>query len=164
MNLVNRSYKLIDRDSLSEKEYSKYLNKYPLLGRENLYVLNKPSKKDIKELDSVLAKAILIVWGIEQGDAEQGLSKHFEGLPEGIEPFEALKNLPNEQLETIKAKIDEQFGKMPESLITQSAINFIKMEYEIIGVNIQRNQSNYILYIGGIMLLIALLSRLPLYL
>ncbi|MFY9427354.1 MAG: ABC transporter ATP-binding protein [Caldicoprobacterales bacterium] len=158
MNLVNRSYKLIDRDSLSEKEYSKYLNKYPLLGRENLYVLNKPSKKDIKELDSVLAKAILIVWGIEQGDAEQGLSKHFEGLPEGIEPFEALKNLPNEQLETIKAKIDEQFGKMPESLITQSAINFIKMEYEIIGVNIQRNQSNYILYIGGIMLLIALLS------
>ncbi|MGB4479916.1 MAG: ABC transporter ATP-binding protein [Caldicoprobacterales bacterium] len=158
MNLVNRSYKLIDRDSLSEKEYSKYLNKYPLLGRENLYVLNKPSKKDIKELDSVLAKAILIVWGIEQGDAEQGLSKHFEGLPEGIEPFEALKNLPNEQLETIKAKIDEQFGKMLESLITQSAINFIKMEYEIIGVNIQRNQSNYILYIGGIMLLIALLS------
>ncbi|MFY9295815.1 MAG: ABC transporter ATP-binding protein [Caldicoprobacterales bacterium] len=158
MNLVNRSYKLIDRDSLSEKEYSKYLNKYPLLGRENLYVLNKPSKKDIKELDSVLAKAILIVWGIEQGDAEQGLSKHFEDLPEGIEPFEALKNLPNEQLETIKAKIDEQFGKMPESLITQSAINFIKMEYEIIGVNIQRNQSNYILYIGGIMLLIALLS------
>ena len=43
-------------------------------------------------------------------------------------------------------------------MITQSAINFISLEYEAIGVDIHKEQSNYVLKIGGIMLLIALLA------
>ena len=156
-SLVDNSYKLISKGDLSDKEYRKYLKKYPALENEDLYLLNTSSKEDIEELNSFLDKVMLMVWGIEHG-AEQGFAPSFGNLPEGVDPFEAIKDLPKEQLHAMKSMIDEKFNSMPDSMITQSAINFIKDEYEAIGVDIRKSQSNYILYIGGIMLGIALLS------
>ena len=47
---------------------------------------------------------------------------------------------------------------LPENMISQSATNYIKAEYKTIGIDISKTQSSYILSIGGIMLLIALLG------
>ena len=155
--LVESHYKLIGRENLTKEEYEKYLEKYPVLERENLYILDKSLKADNEELSKVLERAILIVLGIEGGTEE----KHFPSfgdLPEGIDPFELLISLSERELNIIREKIDEQFEIMPESIITQSAIHFLRSEYQAIGINIQENQSNYILYIGGIMLIIALVS------
>lgn len=156
--LVDRSYRSIDRNTHTEKEYKKYLKMYPNLEKESLFILDATSKADIDEMNSFLSRAILIVWGIEQGKMEGMPPSSFKELPKGVDLFEALKALPEEQLEGIRQMADKQFEKMPEAMITQSAINFIKSEYEAIGLNIQKGQSNYILSIGGIMLLIALLS------
>ena len=155
--LINNSYRLISKGNINEEEYKKYLKEYPILETESLYILDTSSQRDIEELNNILAKALLIVWGIEQG-AEQNALPFIENLPEGIDPFEMINNLPKEQLKAIRAKIDDQFKMMPESIITQSAINFIRAEYEDIGVNIRQSQLGYIIYVGSIMLLIALLS------
>jgi ATP-binding cassette subfamily B protein len=82
----------------------------------------------------------------------------FANFPEGTDPFVLLEDLPKEQLDGMKIKIDEQFKNLPENMVTQSAINYIRSEYEAIGIKIEKTQSNYILYIGGIMILIALLG------
>ncbi|WP_352418979.1 ABC transporter ATP-binding protein [Proteiniborus sp.] len=162
-NLVNNSYKLINKDNLTEKEYERYLKKYPAIENESLYILNTDLKEDIEEMNSFLGKALLIVAGIEDG-APQGVSagnvenNPFANFPEGADPFMVLKNAPKEQIATLKVQIDEQFKGLPETMITQSAISYIKNQYEDMGADIKKTQSNYIFYIGGIMILISLVS------
>ncbi len=161
--LVDNSYKLISKENLTQEEYNSYSKKYPSLEKENLYILNTDSKEEIENMNSFLGKAMLTVLGIEKG-APQGVAavegnnieNPFANFPEGTDPFMVLKGLPKEQLDEIKTKIDEQFKNLPENMITQSSINYIKTEYEAIGIKVEKTQSNYILYIGGIMILIAL--------
>lgn len=161
--LVDNSYRLINKENLSEKEYKEFIKKYPAFKKESLYILNTDSKEDIEKINSFLGKAMLIVGGIEKG-APQGVSAEnmknnpFAKLPKGTDPFMVLKNLSKEQIDALKVQIDEQFKGLPETMITQSATNYIKTQYEDIGLNTKKTQSNYIIYIGGIMLLISLIS------
>lgn len=120
-NLLYSSYRLINKEDLTEREYKDFVNKYPLLEKEELYILNTKSKEDIEKMNSFLGKPMLIIWGIENG-----------------------ASLP--------------FANLPETMINQSATNYIKSEYETIGINMRKTQSNYILYTGGVMLFIAFLS------
>ncbi len=167
ISLLNSNYTLIDRENLTEKEYKKYIGKYPTLENENLYILNKNSQEYIDEMNSFLGKAIIIVSGIENG-APIGIGKSdeanredfFGNIPEGMDPFVALKNLPQEQLDSIRIQIDYRLGNLPDTMITQTAITHIKDQYESMGINIRSTQANYILYTGGIMLLIALLGMI----
>lgn len=164
-SLVDESYNQINKENLTKEQYNSYSKKYPLLKKESLYILDTSSQEDIEKMNSFLGKAILVVSGIEKG-APQGIASvagnqrenPFANLPKGTDPFLMLKSLPKEQLEAIKAKIDENFKNIPETMITQSAINYIKLKYEVIGINIKKTQSNYILSTGGIMLLVALLG------
>lgn len=160
-NLVNSSYRLIGSANLTEKEYKDYQKEYPILESENIYILNIETKEDIDKMDAFLGKAILIVESIEGNIAnEAGNTENnpFANLPEGTDPFTALESMPEEQFKAVNAKINEQFKDMPDSIINQAAINGIRAEYEAIGLNIKNTQTNYILYIGGIMLLISLIS------
>ena len=167
ISLLNSNYTLIDRENLTEKEYKKHIGKYPTLENENLYILNKNSQEYIDEMNSFLGKAIIIVSSIENG-APIGIGKSdeangedfFGNIPEGMDPFVALKNLPQEQLDSIRIQIDYRLGNLPDTMITQTAITHIKDQYESMGINIRSTQSNYILYTGGIMLLIALLGMI----
>lgn len=129
--LLMNSYKMIDKDNLSEEEYEDYVKKYPALKDESLFILNTNSEEAIDEMNSFLGKAFLIISGVE------------EGAPQGI----ASQNMG-----------DNPFANLPESMVSQSAVNYIKSEYEDIGIDINKNQSNYILYIGSIMLLISLIG------
>lgn len=162
-NLIDNSYRLIDKANLENEEYENLVKKYPALENESLLVLNTDSEEAIEDLKSFLGKAILIVSGIENGTfiemaPENTKEGFFANLPEGADPFMIMKNLPEEQLNIIKTKIDEQFDVLPESMILQSAVNYIKSEYEDIGIDINKTQTNYILYIGGLMFLISLVG------
>ncbi len=163
IDLINNSYRLINKENLTEKEYEKYLKKYSILENEELYILSTDSKEDIEKMNSFLGKALLIVAGIENGtpqgvSAENMQSNPFASLPEGVDPFTMLVNAPKEQIDALKAEIDKQFKGLPETIVNQSAVNYIKTQYEDMGVDINKTQSNYIFYIGGIMILISLIS------
>lgn len=163
-NLLDSSYNLINRENLSEKDYESYLKKYPILENETLYILDETKEENIEEINRFLGKAMLTVYGIENREP-QGIAKDrmtdenpFDQLPEGVDPFVALENMPEERLNEIKGEIDEAFEVLPKSMTNQSAITFIKAEYEEIGIDIEKTQSNFILRIGGIMLIIALIG------
>jgi ATP-binding cassette subfamily B protein len=51
-----------------------------------------------------------------------------------------------------------QFASLGEKMITQSAVVAVKAEYETLGVDIGQLQTNYVLRVGGIMLLVTLAS------
>jgi ATP-binding cassette subfamily B protein len=151
--LISQTYKLIGKNTLTQKEYEKLVKKYPALEQENLYILNTRSKNDLETMSPYLGKIFLIISAIEEG-----VYQSYVDLPQGTDPFMILRQLPREQIDAIKIKIDEQFKVLPEGIITQSALAYIKSMYEDIGIDMNRIQTNYILYIGGMMLLISLVG------
>ena len=79
-------------------------------------------------------------------------------LPPGTDLFDALKMMPEAQLEAIRANIGKGFAGLNESTINQMAVSAVKSEYLALGADAGNLQSNYILSVGGIMLLLSLLS------
>ncbi|WP_288221278.1 ABC transporter ATP-binding protein [uncultured Clostridium sp.] len=156
--LIEDNYKLINKDILSENEYNDYLKKYPIIENEDIYVLNTKDKTIIEKINSILAKPELIVSGLNSGDFGGEEFKSQMNLPQNTDIFLVLKNLPKEQFNQILNGINEKFNEMPDSIIQQSSVSFVKDEYKAIGVNTDKLQTNYIALAGLKMLGIALIS------
>lgn len=135
--IISNSYEMISKDTLSEKEYEKYVKKYPALENENLYIIKKLNSEEQENLDNVMSKLMLIVYN--QKVASQ--------MQTGNEESNQMSNMSKEQLE-----------QMPESIIQQATTQVIKMEYQEIGVDMEGLQNRYILLTGLQMLGIALVS------
>lgn len=150
--LVN--YTLLDKQKLSAKEYNKDVKKYPKLASTTLYELNTKNQKTIDKLNKILSKPILIVYNIEQNKI-QGFA---ENLPANVDPFLVLSQMPKAQLEVMMTKINEKFKDLPDSMVTQAAVGYIKVEYKNIGMTVDNIQTNYVVYKGAMMIVIALLS------
>ena len=56
--------------------------------------------------------------------------------------------------------VDKKYSDMPDSIIEQSAITTVQKEYQILGVDLDKNQNNYILLAGVEMLGVAMVSML----
>ena len=155
---ILNDYKLIDRSS---SEYEKYLKKYPLLSKEAVYVLKKVDNEEIDKLNIPMAKALLAVAGIEKAkaNAKNGVIE-FSGkqIPANIDIFMLLSQLPKDQLLKIREEINKKFSTLGDSMVVQAAAAVIKDEYKRIGIDTGAIQTNYILRIGLLMLLITLLS------
>lgn len=159
------NYKLLSKDTLSDSELKEYKQEYSILEEENLYELNTTDKDTIDELNNILSKPILIVSGIEKGGDQVDIMKKqlMANLPpqsqtEDIDLFTILSSIPKENLDSIINEMDKTFDNLPETMVEQSAINYVKGEYEAIGVNIEKLQNSYIIRTGLIMLGITLLS------
>jgi ATP-binding cassette subfamily B protein len=79
-------------------------------------------------------------------------------IPEGQDFFALLGQLPAAQREGITAAAGERFGALKESMITQAAASAVKAEHEALGMDANKLQTNYMLRVGGWMLLLTLLS------
>ena len=141
--VFDENYLLLDKQSLSAEGFLQYLDNYPQLEKETLYLLNTDDKQKHEELNQLLGKQIFIVSGLEK---------------EGTDPFTGISSLPTEKVEEIKSEIEEKMMELPESMITQSAVLYLKNEYSAIGIDTEKMQLNYVLYAGLQMILIALAS------
>lgn len=88
----------------------------------------------------------------QQGAAADGAQMTPEQL------FAALAQMPQEARDQMIKQFDEAFSQMPESMISQSAVLYVKQEYKAVGMDIDAMQTRYILWSGAKMLLVALLS------
>ncbi|GAA0861815.1 ABC transporter ATP-binding protein [Paraclostridium tenue] len=154
---------------MSEKDKNEVMKNYTLINKgeykdskinEKLYELNTKNKEVIEKLDPIMGKSILMLSGIEK-NKEQILKK---SMPPGValnpntNIISVLKSMPSNTLNQMKAGFEEKIDKMPESMISQSAIRYVKTEYKTIGINVNKLQTNYIFKTGAIMLGIALIS------
>jgi ATP-binding cassette subfamily B protein len=60
---IMKNYTLIDK---TNKDYEKYIKDYPVLEKENIYVLNDVDKTEIEKMDIPMGKALLAVSGVEK--------------------------------------------------------------------------------------------------
>lgn len=165
-NMINDNYTLLDKNELTNAEYDKYLKKYPELKNESIYKLNTKNKETLEELNDIFGKPMLIVSMLETEDLSK-VSGLDSIIPEGqennlanMDPFEMLKMMPQEQIDSILSSIDEKLNSMPDSIITQSATLYVKEQYKNVGINTDKLQSNYVILAGVKMVGIALISML----
>jgi ATP-binding cassette subfamily B multidrug efflux pump len=160
---VLSDYTLVDKNS---PDYATYVELYPTLAQEPVYVLNAVDEAEITWLNPVMGEAILIVSGIEQTLADptkaatmaQGMGFDFSKLPPGMDIYTVLAKLPPEQLAKIMSPFAGKFSTMSESMIAQAAARPILAEYTALGMDTQKLSTSYIVQIGMIMLLITLIS------
>ncbi|MFZ7134402.1 MAG: ABC transporter ATP-binding protein [Eubacteriales bacterium] len=152
------NYTLVDQFST---DYQQFVKDYPILTDEAVYILNSIDESDIDTLNSIMAKSFLAVSGIEmmKSEAQDGMI-NFNGMeiPADTDLFAMMAMLPSEQLSQIMDMMHDQLSAMDESMIEQTAIASVKTEYEVMGMDMHKIQSDYILHTGVLMLLISLLS------
>jgi ATP-binding cassette subfamily B protein len=160
---VLSDYTFVDKNS---PDYEQYVQEYPVLDSEPVYVLNEADSAEVEKLDQVMGKAFLIVSGIEQfmadptkaSEASARMGFDLSLLPPGMDIFTFLSTLPPERLSVIGSTFDEQFAALGESMIVQAAAGPIKAEYAALGLDTEKLQTDYILQMGGAMILLTLLS------
>ena len=162
-DLVLGVYQLVT-PATSESE--NYLDDYPALENEAIYVLSDLDSSQIDTLNPILGKALVAVSGIQQMIDDPSQASMFgEGfefdpsrIPAGMDVFQALGMMPESQRSVLTIKMDEMFSTLGESMVNQMAVGAVKVEYEALGMDALEIQRNYILRIGGTMLLISLLG------
>ncbi len=161
---VLAAYTLVDKNSA---DYQKYLTTYPVLEKEPVYVLKSLSQTEIDRLNPILARALLSVYGLEQALADPAkaaqLSAMFGGqdlnqLPAGMDVFTMLAKVPPEQLAQMEKGFSDKFAALGDKMLVQAAVGAVKAEYQALGLDTDKLQNDYILTVGGWMLLLTLLS------
>ncbi|HNN12325.1 MAG TPA: ABC transporter ATP-binding protein [Anaerolineales bacterium] len=157
-------YTLIDSNSA---DYGSYVEEYPTLAEEPIYVLNPIEQSEIDRLNPVMAKALLAVSGIESALADPAKAAEMGGafgnfdltkLPPGMDVFTLLAKMPAEQLTQITDQMDEKFAALGDSMLVQAATRVVKDEYKALGMDTDKVQNNYVMTVGGWMILLTLAS------
>lgn len=159
------NYVLLDKEKLDKTDYDKYLKSYPDLKEEPLYKLSTKDKDVIDNLNNIFGKPIVILSGLE-GDSKEVdeikrnmlSSMQNTQATKDIDIFTMLSSMPKANLDELVKSIENKLSTMPDSIVTQKAVSYVKGEYENIGIDTLKTQNNYILMTGAKMLLIALVS------
>ena len=157
---IIKNYTLISKKS---KNYNDYLKDYSVLKKENIYVLkdNVNVDKFSKNFDkALLVNTMLTTKGQEGKKIQEKIKSNLPPMYQNYDILKILSLMPKEQLNQFKSQIDKQFAKFPDSIITQSATSAIKEEYQNVGLDTDKIQTNYILKSGAKMLSIALISMI----
>ena len=158
------AYSLIDASS---PDYDAYLKEYPALADEPVYVLKDIEQTEIDRLNPVMAKALLAVAGIEKALEDPAAAAEMGGafggfditkLPPGVDIFSMLGQMPAAQREQITAAMDEKFAALDDSMVVQAGVSVVKAEYDALGMDTESIQNDYIMNVGGWMILLTLAS------
>ena len=160
---VLSDYTLVENTS---SDYAADVKLYPELAQEPIYVLNKITSTETTWLNPILGKALLVVSGIQQVLADPvkasamaaAMGFDLTKLPAGMDIFSILGKLPATQLTQLSSTFDAKFAALGDKMIVQAAAAPIKAEYGALGMDTGKLSTNYILRIGGLMLLLTLLS------
>lgn len=149
-------------EELSDKEIKRLRKLYPAAADMPVYVRRELKEDALAELETIMSGPLLVVGGFQSDNEEMQAVKEqmLAGMPGGgaDDLFTVLAQMPEEQKAQMVSAVQEQLAAMPESILEQSAIPFVKAEYVALGADANSLQTQYILKTGGIMLLIALLS------
>ena len=162
-DIIKNSYELLEKTEDNIKEY-------PELKNEKIYKLKNLNKDEIKNLESIMAKPLLMLEElINESNAneikEMLLSQsnldtdQFSYISQ-MNLMDIIKSLPEENIEEIINKLETNINIMSDSIINQAAIQEIKNEYKAIGMDLDSIQNKYIFIVGLQMLGVALISML----
>lgn len=158
--------KILSYYTLIEKGNNKYIDKYPAVENEDIYVLNSLSKEEKEELKEILKKPIVETYLLQNEEMSEMIKeKMLENMPEeqknvlaSMSLIDILKSMPEENLHMVVDNLNSEVDKMQGTIVDQAAITSAKTEYEKLGVDTSKIQNRYIIISGLQMLGIAFVS------
>ena len=170
------SYEEISKENLDNSEYEKLVKKYPALENEVLYKIKKISSSEQEDLDSVMAKPLMMLSTLENEETSEQMkqqmleqmsasaqtqvnaqmSEQQKSAMQNMSLMEIIKQMPKEQLGKMLETVNQKLDDMQESILEQAAIQEVKNEYKAIGIDTDSLQNQYIIISGLKMLGISL--------
>lgn len=159
---VQNQYEVVSKKDATEEQ----LESYPTVEKQDIYVLKNISKENHEKLNQLLQKPLTYLL-LFSGDTEEGarIEQHIiSKLPEQLSSIpdltvmKLLEMMPQEQRQEMMKQLNQKMKDMPDTMLEQSAIQFVKTEYQRLGMDTDRIQTNYIFVSGLKMLGLALIS------
>ncbi len=151
---VFNHYDYINQNSSS---YNDYVKLYPILSNESIYVLVNMTNADFNQLRDIMIKPIIIVFFLEKLMADPDLANE-TGFPPDTDLFIYLESLPEIERNMIIGEIENTFASLDQNMLNQAAIQAVRAQYEILGMDTIKIQNDYLLSTGAMMLLVTLIS------
>ena len=152
-----------------EESYEKDENSYDkkaLVLKES--VLNE--KESQKDLSQILGIPMLLTEGfssdnetiqqMEEQMKEQLLAAQPQLNIENLDMFQILQMMPAEQVQMLVKEMQKQMSDMPDMIVEQAAVSYVKTAYLNLGMDVDRIQIQYILITGGKMIALAFLGMM----
>lgn len=160
--VVEDHYQLITSEDATEEQ----LDSYPELKEEAIYLLEDIDQDTREELNQILQKPFtyLLLFSGDSEASQELEQQMMENLPEEMRQIpdltmmDVLEMMPEESRQEMTKEIDQAMEDMPDTLYEQSAVQFIRSEYEMLGMDTDQIQLNYIFMSGLKMLGLALVS------
>lgn len=116
---------------------------------EGNYVLTATKTEDLEQIDAELALPMVLLSTIQSGMAEMDMDT--------LRTMAAGGMLTEEQLLAIREQAIAGMGDMSDSIISARAVQFVQAEYEALGVDVGKVQTDYLWETGAKMLGLSLL-------
>ncbi|MFW5668189.1 MAG: ABC transporter ATP-binding protein [Acetivibrio ethanolgignens] len=144
---------------MSEEEIETVKSHYTQEG--DLWKLSEHlSKEEHEELNDILAMPMTIALFLSTEREETVQIRQRMQLDEEADILEVLAAMPKEQLAMLLDGMSEKMKSMPETMTSQSAIAFVKAEYEAQGIDMESLQNSYLVHTGLQMIGMALVIML----
>ena len=156
---IQNSYTYISKDHAKEEE----IEDYPALEKEDVYELKDLSKEKLDSLESLMSKPMMMLSMLSDekvanqivDDIVANTTMEFATRPD---LFTLLEQMPEDIKKEMLAKSEKQVKDMPDSVVDQAAVAYVREEYKAVGLNTDSIQTNYIFITGLKMLGLALAS------
>ncbi len=127
---------------------------------DGIWELKDVTKDEREELNSIFAQPMMIALTLSADSEETKQMKEQMQLPEGVSILDAMMQMPQEQLDQMKGQMAEQIENMPEMMVDQASISYVKAEYEAQNMDLDQLQNNYMKITGVKMVAMALVIML----
>ncbi|MBM6840933.1 ABC transporter ATP-binding protein [[Clostridium] spiroforme] len=149
-------------EAVKNKDISRDLKDlYTKIKDQDIYVLKDLSREEESELETIMTKPMLLVSSIDSMDPDSEEYQQMTGnLPAGMDIYDAMALMGQEQKDKMFSNIDSQMETMGESTMKIAAGNSVKQEYIRLGRDVDAISHQYIFISGLKMLGIALIGTL----
>lgn len=160
---LDAAYILVEPTS---SDYAALNEKYPALDGNPIYTLKNLEPTEIDAINPFISRALVATAFIEQAQQDpskaaamgQGAGFDLSKIPPGMSVFDLMAKMPDAARAQMIGGLEDKFAAMGESLIKQMSVSSVKAEYAALGMDMAKVQNDYIIRVGGLMLLVTLAS------
>lgn len=140
------------------------------LYEKEAYVLKESvleNEEEMEELSKIMGLPMMVTAGFESGSEEtKEIEEQIMGqIPQGMLPedatiFDVFAMMPPEQMTQMVEEICTQMSDMPDMIVEQAGIGYVKTAYQDLGMDVDEIQLKYMFVTGGKMIALAFLGMI----
>ena len=140
------------------------------LYEKEAYVLKESvleNEEEMEELSKIMGLPMMATAGFESGSEEtKEIEEQIMGqIPQGMLPedatiFDVFAMMPPEQMTQMVEEIRTQMSDMPDMIVEQAGIGYVKTAYQDLGMDVDEIQLKYMFVTGGKMIALAFLGMI----